>query len=86
MWCPGTDLGGWAGGIGPSQVVLVVKNPLANARVAGDAASFPGSGRPPGGRAWQPTPVFLPGVSPWTEVPGGLQSMGVSESDTTEAT
>ena len=27
-------------------------------------------------RAWQLTPVFLPGESPWTEVPGGLQSMG----------
>ena len=27
-------------------------------------------------RAWQPTPVFLPGESPWTEKPGGLQSMG----------
>ena len=27
-------------------------------------------------RAWQPTPVFLPGESPGTEVPGGLQSMG----------
>ena len=26
-------------------------------------------------RAWQPTPVFLPGESPWTEEPGGLQSM-----------
>ena len=26
-------------------------------------------------RAWQPTPVFLPGESPWTEKPGGLQSM-----------
>ena len=23
-------------------------------------------------RAWQPTPVFLPGESPWTEVPGSL--------------
>ena len=23
-----------------------------------------------------PTPVFLPGESPWTEEPGGLQSMG----------
>ena len=22
--------------------------------------------------AWQPTPVFLPGESPWTEEPGGL--------------
>ena len=28
-------------------------------------------------RAWQPTPVFLPGESPWTEEPGGLQSMGL---------
>ena len=27
-------------------------------------------------RAWQPTPVFFPGKSPWTEEPGGLQSMG----------
>ena len=27
-------------------------------------------------RAWQPTPVLLPGESPWTEAPGGLQSMG----------
>ena len=27
-------------------------------------------------RAWQPTPVFLPGESPWTEEPGGLQSTG----------
>ena len=27
-------------------------------------------------RKWQPTPVFLPGESPWTEEPGELQSMG----------
>ena len=27
-------------------------------------------------RAWQPTPVFLPGESPWTEEPGRLQSIG----------
>ena len=27
-------------------------------------------------RAWQPVPVFLPGESPWTEEPDGLQSMG----------
>ena len=27
-------------------------------------------------RAWQPTLVFLPEESPWTEEPGGLQSMG----------
>ena len=27
-------------------------------------------------RAWYPTPAFFPGQSPWTEEPGGLQSMG----------
>ena len=27
-------------------------------------------------RQWHPTPVFLPGKIPWTEEPGGLQSMG----------
>ena len=27
-------------------------------------------------RAWQSTPVFLPGESPWTEEPGGLWSIG----------
>ena len=27
-------------------------------------------------RAWQSTPVFMPGESAWTEVPGRLQSMG----------
>ena len=28
-------------------------------------------------KAWQPTPVFLPGESPRAEEPGGLQSMGL---------
>ena len=41
---------------------------------AGDLGSTPG--KIPWGRAWQHTPVFLPGESPWTEGPGGLQSMG----------
>ena len=27
-------------------------------------------------RAWQPTPVILPGESPWTGEPGGLQPIG----------
>ena len=27
-------------------------------------------------RGWQPTPVFLPGESLWTEEPGALQSIG----------
>ena len=33
--------------------------------------------RIPWRRAWQPTPVFLPGEPPWTEEPGGLQSIGL---------
>ena len=36
-------------------------------------------------RAWPPTPVLLPGESPWTEEPGGAQSLG-SHRDRTEAT
>ena len=36
----------------------------------------PGVGKIPWRRAWQPTSEFLPGESPWTEEPGGLQSMG----------
>ena len=30
----------------------------------------------PWGRAWQPTPVFLPGEPTWTGEPGGPQSKG----------
>ena len=37
----------------------------------------PWVGKIPWRRAWQPTPVFTPGASPWTEEPGGLQSMGL---------
>ena len=32
-------------------------------------------GKIPWRRAWQPTPVFLPGESPWTEESGRLQSI-----------
>ena len=42
---------------------------------ARDLDSVPGLGRFPWRRAWQPTPVFLPGESLWTEDPGRLQSM-----------
>ena len=36
-------------------------------------------------RAWQPTPVFLPGESPWTEERGGVySSWGHKELDMTE--
>ena len=33
-------------------------------------------GKIPWRKAWQPIPVFLPGESPWTEKPGGQQSLG----------
>ena len=37
----------------------------------------PWVGKVPWRKAWQPTPIFLPGESPWTEEPDGLQSMGL---------
>ena len=40
----------------------------------GDLGLIPWVGKIPWRRAWQPTPVFLPGESPWTVGPGGLQS------------
>ena len=54
------------------------KESICNVR---DLGSIPGLGRSARGGAWQPTPVFLPGESPWTEEPGRLQSMG-SQSQT----
>ena len=35
----------------------------------------PWVGKIPWRKAWQPTPVFMPGESSWTEEPGRLQSM-----------
>ena len=40
-----------------------------SAGAAGDVGLIPGLGR-------SPTPVFLPGESPWIEEHGGLQFMG----------
>ena len=57
-------------------------HPPAMARGIRDVGSIPGSGRSPGEgnvnplQYSQPTPVFLPGESPWTEESGGLQSTG----------
>ena len=64
-------------------MALVVKNPPAN---AGDMRHGfdPWVGNNPWRRAWQPTPIFW--KIPWTEEPGRLQSMGVTELDLTEAT
>ena len=60
-----------------SQVTLVVKNPLANSGDIRDMDSIPRWGRIPWRKAWKPTPVFLPGQSPWTEEPDGPQSIGL---------
>ena len=43
---------------------------------AGNLGLIPGSGRFPWRREWQPTPVILAWRIPWTEEPGGLQSVG----------
>jgi len=56
-------------------VALGVKNTLASAEDMRHTFFDPWVGKIPWRRAWQPTPVFLPGESPWTEKPGGLQSM-----------
>ena len=53
-----------------SQLVLVVKNPPANAGDIGDAGSIPRSGKSPGGG--HGNPLVFPGECPWTEEPGGL--------------
>ena len=65
-----------------SQVVLVVKNLPAN---AGDVrCGFDSWVRKiPWRRAWQPTPVFLPGESNGRGA--GFSPRGHKESDTTEA-
>ena len=58
-----------------SQVALVVKNPPANARDIRDAGSIPRLGSyPRGGHATHSS--ILAWRTPWTEEPGGLQSLG----------
>ena len=53
----------------------MAKNPPANAGDKGDLGSIPGSGRSPGeGMATHSS--ILVWKLPWTEEPGGLQSIG----------
>ena len=58
-----------------SQVVLVVKNQPANARNAGDVASVFQLGRS-SKEAMTTNFSILAWRNPWTEEPGGLQSIG----------
>ena len=67
-----------------SQVELVVKNPPANAGDLKDVGSIPVSGKIPWRRAWQPTPVFLPGESYGQRSLAGYSPWGHKELDTTE--
>ena len=59
-----------------SQVVLAVKNLSANAGYIRDMGLIPGSGRVPGGGHGNPLLPTLAWRIPWTEEPGGLQSIG----------
>ena len=54
----------------------VVKNPPANAGDLRDAGLIPGLGRSPGGGHGNPLSI-LAWRLPWTEEPGGLQSIGL---------
>ena len=67
-------------------MTLAVKNPPANAGDIRDSDSNPGSGKIPLGRAWQPTPVFLPGESHGQRSLGGYSPQGRKESDPAEVT
>ena len=66
-----------------SQLALGVKNPPANSEDIRDMGSIPGSGTP-WSRAWQPTPVFLPGESHGQKSLGGYRPWGRTELDATE--
>ena len=67
-------------------MVLVVKNLPVNAGDARDADSIPWVRKIPWRRAWQPTPVFLPGESHGQRGLVGYSPWGCTESDMTEAT
>ena len=63
---------------------VVVKNPPANARDAGDVGSISGSGKTPWRRKWEPIPVFLPEESHGQKSLAGCSPQDRKESDTTE--
>ena len=63
------------------KVALMVKNSPASTE---DVRFDPWVRKIPWRRARQPTPVFLPGESPWTEEPAGYSPWSHKESDITE--
>ena len=62
--------------IGASQMALVVENVPANAGDIRDVGSIPGSERSPGGGQGNPVSTRASRI-PWTEEPGGLQSIAL---------
>ena len=63
----------------------MVKNLPASAGDIRDVGSIPGSGRSPRGGNGNPLHILAWKI-PWTEEPGGLESMESQESDMTECT
>ena len=55
-------------------------------RDTGDGGLIPGSGRPPWRRAWQPTPIFLPGKFHGQRTLVGYDPWSHKELDRAEAT
>ena len=70
----------------PSQIALVVKNPPANESRHKRHRFDLWAERSPWTKAWQSTPVFLPGESHGQRSLAGCSSQGHTESDRTEAT
>ena len=68
--------------MGATQLVLVVKNPAANAGNTRDADSIPKSGRHPLEEGMATHSSILTWRISWTEKHGGLQSIGVTKSQT----
>ena len=60
----------------PDVTVVKKKNPPAHAGDTGDVGSFPGSRISPGGENGNPLQYSCRKI-PWTEEPGGLQTMGL---------
>ena len=82
VWLYKTDLP-WQGA---SQVVLVVKNPPVNPVRHKRCRFDPWVSKMSWRRAWQPTPVFLPGESRGQRGLEGYSPWGCKELDTTEVT
>ena len=64
----------------------MVKNSPANAGDTGDTGSIPRVGKIPWRRAWQPTPLFLPGESYGQRSLAGHSPKSRKKSDRTEHT